>query len=190
MSFMRGNLLTKTTKLVKGQAKREPLWLKAMQQSPPVVFPQPPGEKVKNISMPEDKYVKKFNAKYPDSLYHDAIWINGFAPPPSRVFAWRVLELKVQGVGEDEAMAVAEMEYKEELKDKKNAYRQLKQICRKQGKRPPLNPFPSAIKEIQAEEIKYVRDRFTNPKTLELVWKMREEKALEMQMNKSRDLDF
>ena len=33
MSFMKGDLLTKTRKLVKGLAKAEPVWLKAMEQS-------------------------------------------------------------------------------------------------------------------------------------------------------------
>lgn len=32
MSFMKGDLLTKTRKLVKGLAKAEPIWLKAMEQ--------------------------------------------------------------------------------------------------------------------------------------------------------------
>lgn len=32
MSFMRGDLLTKTRKLVKGLAKAKPLWLKAMEE--------------------------------------------------------------------------------------------------------------------------------------------------------------
>ena len=35
--------------------------------------------------------------------------ISGFDPPPARVFAWRVLELKDQGVDEEEAMAVADV---------------------------------------------------------------------------------
>ena len=35
--------------------------------------------------------------------------ISGFDPPPARVFAWRVLELKEQGVSEDDAMAVADV---------------------------------------------------------------------------------
>jgi hypothetical protein len=34
--------------------------------------------------------------------------ISGFDPPPARVFAWHVLELKEQGVSEDDAMAVAD----------------------------------------------------------------------------------
>jgi hypothetical protein len=33
MSYMRGDLLTKTRKLVKGLAKPAPTWLKAMEQS-------------------------------------------------------------------------------------------------------------------------------------------------------------
>lgn len=32
MSFMKGDLLMKTRKLVKGMAKAEPVWLKAMEQ--------------------------------------------------------------------------------------------------------------------------------------------------------------
>ncbi|CAA6661454.1 unnamed protein product [Spirodela intermedia] len=112
-----------------------PRWLKSMEAQ---------------ITMPEDVYVKKFFQKHPDSLYHDAVKISGFDPPPARVFAWRVLELKDQGVGEDQAMAIADMEYRMEKKQKKEAYRRLKQISRLQGKRPPPDPYPSAIKEIQA----------------------------------------
>lgn len=35
--------------------------------------------------------------------------ISSFDPPVARAFAWRVLELKGQGVGEEEAMAVADV---------------------------------------------------------------------------------
>jgi hypothetical protein len=43
MSYMRGDLLTKTRKLVKGLAKPAPAWLKAMEQSvlPPLLPPFP-----------------------------------------------------------------------------------------------------------------------------------------------------
>ncbi|RLN31171.1 hypothetical protein C2845_PM05G22150 [Panicum miliaceum] len=163
MSYMRGDLLTKTRKLVKGLAKPAPTWLKAMEEAPPVTFPRV-DSKIKKIEMPEDVYVKKFFKKHPDSLYHDAIKISGFDPPPARVFAWRVLELKEQGVSEDYATAVADFEYLKEKKAKKKAYKELKEIARSEGKEPPPNPYPSAIKEIQAEEKKYVMDRFYNPK--------------------------
>ncbi|RRT72295.1 hypothetical protein B296_00012608 [Ensete ventricosum] len=73
------------------------------------------------------------------------------------------------------------MEYRAEKKAKKQAYSELKQIARLQGKKPPPNPYPSAIKEIQAEEKKFVRDRFFNPKILEIVQMMKAEKAAEMQ---------
>lgn len=69
------------------------------------------------------------------------------------------------------------MEYVAEKKAKKKAYKELKEIARSEGKRPPPNPYPSAIKEIQAEEKKYVRERFHNPKVLEIVKKMKEDKA-------------
>ncbi|XP_021897193.1 uncharacterized protein LOC110814135 [Carica papaya] len=175
MSFRKGDLLSQTRRLVKGLAKIEPVWLKAMEQAPPATFPRVEG-KVKKISLPEDVYIKKFFQKHPDSKHEDAIKISGFDPPPARVFGLRVLELKEQGVSEEEAMTVADMEYRAERKGKKKAYTRLKQIAHLQGKRPPPNPYPSAIKEIQAEERKYVRDRFYNPKILELVQKMKEEK--------------
>ncbi len=70
------------------------------------------------------------------------------------------------------------MEYAAEKKAKKKAYKELKEIARIEGKRPPPNPYPSAIKEIQAEEKKYVRERFHNPKILEIVKKMKEDKEL------------
>ncbi|KAJ4951171.1 hypothetical protein NE237_028003 [Protea cynaroides] len=180
MSFMKGDLLTRTRKLVKGLAKAKPIWLKAMEEAPPVTFPSTNG-KVEKISLPEDTYIKKFFQKHPDSKYEDAIRFGGFDPPPARVFGWRVLELKEQGVSEEEAMAVADMEYRAEKKAKKQAFKRLKQIARLQGKKPPPNPYPSAIKEIQAEERKYVRDRFFNPKIREIVQKLKEERELEMQ---------
>ncbi|RLN30830.1 hypothetical protein C2845_PM05G06560 [Panicum miliaceum] len=129
MSYMRGDLLTKTRKLVKGLAKPAPTWLKAMEEAPPVTFPRVDG-KIKKIEMPEDVYIKKFFKKHPDSLYRDAIKISGFDLPPARVFAWRVLELKEQGVSEDYAMAVADFEYRKEKKAKKKAYKELKEIAR------------------------------------------------------------
>ncbi|KAJ4850743.1 hypothetical protein Tsubulata_019309 [Turnera subulata] len=180
MSFMKGDLLTRTRKLVKGLAKAEPLWLKAMEQAPPATFPRAPG-KVTKISLPEDPYIKKFFKKYPESLHEDAIKISSYDPPPARVFGLRVLELKEQGVTEEDAVAVADMEYRAEKRAKKKAYARLKQIARIQGKRPPPNPYPSAIREIQLEERKFVRDRFFDPKTRQILERLKEERALERQ---------
>lgn len=170
----------KTRKLVKGMAKAEPVWLKAMEQAPPATFPRAEG-KVQKISLPEDVYIKKFFQKHPESLYHDDIQINGFEPVPARLFAQRVLEFKEQGVNEEEAMQVADMEYRAEKKMKKNAYSRLKEIAHLLGKSPPPNPYPSAIKKIQAKERKYVRDRFYNPSIVKMVQVMKEERAAEAQ---------
>ncbi|KAL3721486.1 hypothetical protein ACJRO7_033911 [Eucalyptus globulus] len=144
----------------KGLAKAEPVWLKTM-QAPPALFPR--ADEIKQIALPEDVYVKKFFQKYLDSKHEDAIKIFGFDPPSAHFFSQRVLELKESGVSEEEAMAVAD------------------QIAKFQGKRPPPNPYPSAIKEIQAEERKYVWDRFHNPKIRKIIEKMKEEKAAEAQ---------
>ncbi|KAK3118307.1 hypothetical protein QOZ80_9BG0697070 [Eleusine coracana subsp. coracana] len=155
-----------------------------MEEAPPVTFPRTDG-KIKKIEMPEDVYVKRFFKKHPDSLYHDAIKISGFDPPPARVFAWRVLELKEQGVSEDDAMTVADMEYRTEKKGKKKAYKELKEIARSEGKEPPPNPYPSAIKEIQAEEKHYVHERKYNPKIIELAEKMKKERDLMLEDRKA-----
>lgn len=174
---MRGDLLRRTRKVVKGLAKAEPVWLKAMEQAPPATFPAV-AEKIPTITLPEDVYVKKFYKKYPESKSDDAIKFNAIDPPPSRIFGLRVLELKEHGVSEERAMAIADMEYLSEKKAKKKAYIRLKEIARLQGKRLPPNPYPCVIKEIQAEERKYVRDRFFNPKILEIV-KQQKAEAME-----------
>ncbi|XP_031091782.1 uncharacterized protein LOC115996606 [Ipomoea triloba] len=180
MSFMKGDLLSRTRKLVKGFAKAEPVWLKAMEKAPPATFPRA-EKKLNPITLPEDVYVKKFFRKHPNSKHEDAIKIRGFDPPPARLFGWRVLELKEQGLNEEDAMAVADMEYRSERKAKKMAYSRLKKIARLQGKEPPPNPYPKAIEEIQEEEKPYVRDRFYNPDILRIVDKLKQERATEMQ---------
>lgn len=42
-------------------------------------------------------------------MHHFPVLFSGFGPPPARAFAWRVLELKEQGVSEDDVMAVADV---------------------------------------------------------------------------------
>ncbi|PHT75678.1 hypothetical protein T459_19200 [Capsicum annuum] len=206
MSFMKGDLLNRTRRLVKGLAKAEPMWLKAMEQSVPsfrffILYFTPiffnsgcvryeenvlsllilskqkilvagvglgttcnislRENKLQPISLPENVYIKKFFQKHPESKHEDAIKIFGFNPPPARDFGWRVLELKT-GVSEEEVMAVADMEYQAEKKGKNKAYSRLKKIARLQGRKPPTNPYPSAIMEIQAEERPFGCDRFYN----------------------------
>ncbi|KDP41234.1 hypothetical protein JCGZ_15641 [Jatropha curcas] len=177
---MRGDLLTRTRKLVKGLAKAEPIWLKPMEQAPPAIFPGADG-KVQKIGLPEDPYKNKFFKKHPDAKLEDTIKFCGFDPSPARVFGRRVLELKEQGVPEEEAMALANMECVEERKAKKKAYARLKQIAHIQRKRPPRNPYASAIKEIQAEERKFIRDRLFNPSSRQIVKRLKGERLAEIQ---------
>ncbi|XP_073040432.1 uncharacterized protein [Primulina eburnea] len=178
MSYMKGDLLAKTRKLVKGLARAEPMWLKAMEKAPPATFPRA-EKKLKSISLPEDVYVNKFFQKHPDSKHEGAIGISGFDPPDARVFAWRVLELKDHGISDEDAIAVADMEYRNERKAKRKAFARLKQISRIQGRSPPPNPYSSAIKEIQAEERKFVHDRFYDSATREILQKLKQERAAE-----------
>ncbi|RDX74852.1 hypothetical protein CR513_45346, partial [Mucuna pruriens] len=64
----------------------------ASKRAPPATFPRAEA-KIQTITLLEDVYVKKFSA---------------FDPPPSCVFGLRVLELKDQGVSEEQAMAIAD----------------------------------------------------------------------------------
>ncbi|GJN07096.1 hypothetical protein PR202_ga24890 [Eleusine coracana subsp. coracana] len=77
------------------------------------------------------------------------------------------------------------MEYRMEKKAKKKAYKELKEIARSEGKKPPPNPYPSAIKEIQAEEKHYVHERKYNPKIIELAEKMKKERDLMLEDRKA-----
>ncbi|KAI3858354.1 hypothetical protein MKX03_024678, partial [Papaver bracteatum] len=103
---------------------------------------------------------------------------SGTDTPPARIFGWRVLELKEQGVSEEEAIA---MEYQQKWKAMKAAYKRLKEIARLQGEKPPPNPYPSAIKEIQVEERKYAKERFNDPSILEIVQRLKDERFAFMQ---------
>ncbi|KAF2554126.1 hypothetical protein F2Q68_00035196 [Brassica cretica] len=70
MSWMKGDLLSKTRRLVGGLATREPVWLKAMEASPPPVFPRSNGN-LKKIVLPEDPYVRRFARKHPEAKLVD-----------------------------------------------------------------------------------------------------------------------
>ena len=63
-------------------------------------------------------------------------------------------------------------------KQRRKHTKELKEIARSEGKEPPPDPYPSAIKEIQAEEKEYVMDRFYNPKVIEIANKMKEERDM------------
>lgn len=54
---------------------------------------------------PKSVHKKEFDFNY--ALY--MCRISAFDPPPARVFSLRVLELKEQGAGEEEAMSVADV---------------------------------------------------------------------------------
>ena len=73
------------------------------------------------------------------------------------------------------------MEYRTEKKAKRQAFKRLKEIARIQGKKPPPNPYMSAIKEIQAEERPYVRERFFDNQILAIAKKIKDDRDAEMQ---------
>ncbi|CAN8313188.1 unnamed protein product [Cochlearia groenlandica] len=107
MSWMKGNLLSKSRRLVGGLASREPLWLKAMESSPPPVFPSSNG-KIKKIVLPEDTYVRRFSLKHPQADIKDPSKVfSAFVPDPTLLYGCRVLELTQHGISEDDAMSIA-----------------------------------------------------------------------------------
>ncbi|KAK9910403.1 hypothetical protein M0R45_034368 [Rubus argutus] len=148
MSFMKGDLLTKTRKLVKGLANAEPVCFNAVYvimvfgnfRAPPPTFPSR-ADAIQRISLPEDVYIKKFFKKHPDSKHEDAIKISAFDPPPARIFGLRVLELKEQGVSEQEAMAVADMEYRAEKKGKEEGICCVEENCTSTRKEASSEPI-------------------------------------------------
>ncbi|KAL0441190.1 UNVERIFIED_CONTAM: hypothetical protein Sradi_0057900 [Sesamum radiatum] len=94
MSYMRGDLLAKTRKLVKGFAKAEPVW-KPMEKSGSTCYVSRPEREAQAISLPEDTFVNKFFQKHPDSKFEDAIKYFALVP-----FASRFLLPYIPWVGE------------------------------------------------------------------------------------------
>ncbi|CAI0393787.1 unnamed protein product [Linum tenue] len=170
MSFMKGDLLSRTRRLVKGMAKAEPVWLKAMEQAPPATFPLSNG-KIQKINVPEDPYIKMFFRKHQALQPEDPVKMSTIDPPPARVFAQRVLELKEQGVDGKAAISAADEEYKAERKAKRAAYARLKEIARLQGKEPPARPYPKSKRETLAEERWHSR----KPRIFEIVRRLKDE---------------
>ncbi|CAN0897359.1 hypothetical protein LINGRAHAP2_LOCUS19086 [Linum grandiflorum] len=170
MSFMKGDLLSRTRRLVKGMAKPEPVWLKAMEQAPPATFPLS-NAKIQKITLPEDPYIKKFFQKHPALQPEPPVRMSSISPPPARVFASRVLELKTHGVGGEDVITAADREYRTERKARKEAYARLKETARALGKNPPPRPYPTNKKETQAEE----RWQARNPRIFEIVRRLMDE---------------
>ncbi|XP_031273237.1 uncharacterized protein LOC116131712 [Pistacia vera] len=144
-------------------------------------FPSGDG-KVQKINLPEDVYVftvcaRKFGLRVLElkeqELVRRKLWLWLMYASCNFLLKQFSLFLFVSVLGT--------MEYRAGKKAKKQAYARLKQIARLQGKRPPPNPYPSAIKEIQAEERKYVRDRFFNPSILKMVQMLKEERAADFE---------
>ncbi|CAN8291590.1 unnamed protein product [Cochlearia groenlandica] len=175
MSWMKGDLLSKSRRLVGGLASREPVWLKAMEASPPPVFPRSNG-KIKKIVLPEDSYVRRFSRKHPEAKIADPAKVSAFIPDPARVYGCRVLELTKHSISEDDAMSVANMEYLAERKEKKKAYKRLKELALMQDKAPPPKPYLSAKTEMQTQEKKSPTDRFQTPSVRRLVNQLKQQK--------------
>ncbi|KAL0814422.1 hypothetical protein Bca101_070865 [Brassica carinata] len=144
MSWMKGDLLSKSRRLVGGLAMREPVWLKAMEASPPPVFPRSNG-----------------NLDY-----------------PARVYGCRVLELTKNGISEDDAISVANMEYLAERKEMKKAYKRLKELAVLQDKTPPPKPYLSSKTEMQIQEKKPPTDP---PSVRRLVNQLKQQKEVLLQ---------
>ncbi|CAH8354548.1 unnamed protein product [Eruca vesicaria subsp. sativa] len=116
MSWMKGDLLSKTRRLVGGLASRGSVWLKAMEAFLLLMFdcilwqitsfPRSNGN-LKKIVLPEDPYVRGFARTHPEARLVDPNKVSAFIPDPARVYGCRVLELTKNAINEDDAMSVA-----------------------------------------------------------------------------------
>ncbi|GJN28404.1 hypothetical protein PR202_gb16523 [Eleusine coracana subsp. coracana] len=176
MSYMRGDLLTKTRKLVKGLAGthmaqghgRVSALLSHLRSLRCLyIF----VVRLLFLLVPRKLNVYGFIA--PGKPYVDAVYLIQTSTLDFPTNAFQLQE------------HIDKMEYRTEKKGKKKAYKELKEIARSEGKEPPPNPYPSAIKEIQAEEKHYVHERKYNPKIIELAEKMKKERDLMLEDRKA-----
>ncbi|KAL2651973.1 hypothetical protein R1flu_020101 [Riccia fluitans] len=140
MSFMKGDLLTKTRRLIKGGIiTKKPLWFDAVSHFPPQAIRVRDG-KAPKIELPEDRLIKAYFARHPEARCQ-AFDLNSFEPPVARKFAWRVLEFLDRGFAEDWARDIVEADLAAEEKAKRKR-------DMREGR-----PLPkSAIEEAQEED--------------------------------------
>lgn len=153
MSFMKGDLLSKTRKLMKGGIIARPRWFDAVMRVPP----EPKKTRCKKapkIVLPEDRLVESYYARHPEAKFI-AFELNSFDPPPARKFAWRQLELMDQGYPRDVARDMVEVEVAEAEKAAEEAFRADRRRAIMEGREPPA-PKKSKIEEIQEEEWEYL----------------------------------
>lgn len=143
MSFSRGDLLTKTRRLIKGNIIKKPLWFDAVSKIPPQSIRVRDG-KAPKIELPEDRLVRSYLARHPEAQC-TAFALNSFEAPVARRFAAQVLELLELGYSEAWARDAAEANLAAE---EKAARRRNVQEGR---------PLPkSVIEEVQEDEWSYM----------------------------------
>ncbi|CAM6103533.1 unnamed protein product [Calypogeia fissa] len=99
MSFSRGDLLTKTRRLIKGNIIKKPLWFDAVSRVPPQAIRVRDG-KAPKIELPEDRFVKSYLARHPEAQCQPFV-LNSFEAPVARRFACQMMELLELGYSED-----------------------------------------------------------------------------------------
>ncbi|KAG6542205.1 hypothetical protein Mapa_016438 [Marchantia paleacea] len=117
MSFMKGDLLLRTRRLIKGRVIKKPLWFDAVANSPPQSIRVRDG-KAPKIELPEDRLIKSYLARHPEAICK-AFDLKSFEAPIARQFAWRVLELLDRGFSEAWARDVVEADLVAEEKAKR-----------------------------------------------------------------------
>ncbi|KAH9572700.1 hypothetical protein CY35_02G165700 [Sphagnum magellanicum] len=149
MSFMKGDLLSKARKLMKGGIMARPRWLDAVIRVPP----QPKKtrcHRAPNIKLPEDRLVESYYARHPEAKFIP-FEINSFDPPPARKFAWRQLELMEQGYFRDQACDIVEAEFEAAEKAELEALKAERRRAIWEGREPPPLKL-TKTEEVQQEE--------------------------------------
>lgn len=153
MSFMKGDLLTKTRQLVKGGVVVKPRWFDAVESVPPLIS-KGRAKKAPKISYPEDRFVESFYARHPEAVC-TPFDLKSFDAPPARKFALRQLELVRQGMNKLAAREAVEAEVSEAQRMEEERLRAERRKAIREGKLPPVMKR-SVLDIVQEEEAAHI----------------------------------
>uniref|UniRef100_A0AAD5DZR7 Small ribosomal subunit protein mS23 n=1 Tax=Chlorella ohadii TaxID=2649997 RepID=A0AAD5DZR7_9CHLO len=103
------DILAYTKSLVRAGVMERPLWMAAVERTPPLPAGKP-GKRPPSITYPEDELIDAYYRKHPEARL-EPIDMASFEPPTARRFALRQLELiEREGMSKRAAAAVAEEE--------------------------------------------------------------------------------
>lgn len=152
MSFMRGDLLHRVSKLVKGGAMERPSWLNAVILVPP----QPKDLRCKRppkIEYPEDPLIESYYARHPEAKMVP-FSLQSFDAPIARRFALRQMQLIEEGLSRREARNRTEAEFKAEEEKLEAETARLRRVALREGRN--VGRAKSILEQVQEEETQFI----------------------------------